>query len=147
LDWTYKVLDNNLVHWYQNTLLVREGTDKELYRAGGSMGLGQRGNQLTCYERDFSTRYFKDIDATDAYYPSEGGDIIPINNYEYILFRNDGVVARLQIVTSVEDKWAGKKPVIWQDNLKDTNNIQADYSVKLTSYNIQNNEATASYAI
>lgn len=147
LDWTYRDLDWNLVQWYQNTLLVREGTDKDLNRGGSYMGLGQRGTLLVCYERDFSIRYTKDIDATDAYYPFGGAGNIPINNFEYMLFRSDGIVTRLQIVTSVEDKWAGKKPVIWQDNLKNSNNIQADYSIKITDYNIQNNVVMASYDI
>ena len=147
LDWTYVDFPNSLVQWYGNSLLVREGTDKDLNRGGGNMGLGQRGTQLVCYERDFTIRYRKDIDATDAYYPSGGSDMIPINNYEYMLFRRDGIVARLQIVTSVEDKWAGKQPMIWQDNLKETNNIPTDYSVKITNYNIQNNEVSASFDI
>ncbi|WP_291095739.1 MULTISPECIES: hypothetical protein [Bacteroidota] len=147
LDWTYKVLDNQLVQWYENSLLVREGAEKDLYRGGGNMGLGQRGTQLVCYERDFSVRYTKDIDATDAYYPSGGLWKVPINNYEYMMFLAEGVVARVQIVTSVEDKWAGKQPLIWKDNLKETNNIPADYSIKITDYNIQNNVVSASYSI
>jgi len=147
LDWTYKVLDNQLVQWYGNSLLVREGTEKDLNRGGGYMGLGQRGTQLVCYERDFSIRYTKDIDASDAYYPSGNLWNIPINNYEYMLFLNDGYVGRMQIVTSVEDKWAGKQTVIWRDNLKETNNIPADYSIKITDYNIQNNVVSASYNI
>jgi len=127
--------------------LVREGTDKDLNRGGGFMGLGQRGTQLVCYERDFSIRYTKDIDASDAYYPSGNLWNIPINNYEYMLFLNDGYVGRMQIVTSVEDKWAGKQAVIWRDNLKETNNIPADYSIRITDYNIQNNVVSASYNI
>ncbi|WP_313269951.1 hypothetical protein [Sphingobacterium sp.] len=147
LDWTYKVLDNQLVQWYENGLLVREGTEKDLNRGGGNMGLGQRGTQLICYERDFSIRYTKDIDASDAYYPSGNLWNIPINNYEYMLFLNDGYVGRMQIVTSVEDKWAGKQAVVWRDNLKETNSIPADYSIKITDYNIQNNVVSASYSI
>ncbi|WP_343539855.1 hypothetical protein [Sphingobacterium thalpophilum] len=147
LDWTYKVLDNQLVQWYGNSILVREGTEKDLNRGGGNMVLGQRGAQLVCYERDFSVRYTKDIDATDAYYPSGNLWNIPINNYEYMLFLSDGYVGRMQIVTSVEDKWAGKQPLIWKDNLKETNNIPADYSIKITDYNIQNNVVSASYNI
>jgi len=147
LDWAYVGRNVSLVQWYGNSLLVREGTDKDLNRGGGFMGLGQRGTQLVCYERDFSIRYTKDIDASDAYYPSGDQPIIPINNYEYMLFLNDGYVGRMQIVTSVEDKWAGKQVVIWRDNLKETNNIPADYSVKITDYNIQNNVVSASYNI
>ncbi|MGJ1412018.1 hypothetical protein ACR78Z_20300 [Sphingobacterium thalpophilum] len=147
LDWSYVDYNISLVQWYQNSLLVREGTDKDLNRGGGNMGLGQRGTQLVCYERDFSVRYTKDIDATDAYYPSGGSGNIPINNDEYMTFIPEGVVARLQIVTSVEDKWAGKQPLIWKDNLKETNNIPADYSIKITDYNIQNNVVSASYNI
>ncbi len=147
LDWAYVGRDDALVQWYGNSLLVREGTDKDLNRGGGFMGLGQRGTQLVCYERDFSIRYTKDIDASDAYYPSGNLWNIPINNYEYMLFLNDGYVGRMQIVTSVEDKWAGKQAVIWRDNLKETNNIPADYSIKITDYNIQNNVVSASYNI
>ncbi|RKE42580.1 hypothetical protein DFQ12_5494 [Sphingobacterium detergens] len=147
LDWSYVDYNISLVQWYQNSLLVREGTDKDLNRGGGNMGLGQRGTQLVCYERDFSVRYTKDIDATDAYYPSGGAGNIPINNHEYMTFIPEGVVARLQIVTSVEDKWAGKQPLIWKDNLKETNNIPADYSIKITDYNTQNNVVSASYNI
>ncbi|WP_367210998.1 hypothetical protein [Sphingobacterium sp. R2] len=147
LDWAYVTFPYSLVQWYGNSLLVREGTDKDLNRGGGYMGLGQRGTQLVCYERDFSIRYTKDIDASDAYYPSGNLWNIPINNYEYMLFLNDGYVGRMQIVTSVEDKWAGKQAVIWRDNLKETNNIPADYSIKITDYNIQNNVVSASYNI
>lgn len=147
LDWSYVDYNISLVQWYQNSLLVREGTDKDLNRGGSYMGLGQRGSQLVCYERDFSIRYTKDIDASDAYYPSGGLSNIPINNYEYMLFLNDGYVGRMQIVTSVEDKWSGKQVIIWRDNLKETNNIPADYSVKITDYNIQNNVVSASYNI
>ncbi|WP_313188649.1 hypothetical protein [Sphingobacterium siyangense] len=147
LDWTYVTFPYSLVQWYGNSLLVREGIDKDLNRGGSYMGLGQRGTQLVCYERDFSVRYTKDMDASDAYYPSGGLWNIPINNYEYMLFLTEGVVARVQIVTSVEDKWAGKQPLIWKDNLKETNNIPADYSIKITDYNIQNNVVSASYNI
>ncbi|MDF2476758.1 MAG: hypothetical protein K0S24_2241 [Sphingobacterium sp.] len=146
-DWTYRDFNGALVQWYQNTLLVREGTEYDLNKGGGHMGLGQRGTQLVCYERDFSIRYTKDIDAPSAYYPSTGGQYIPINNYEAMGFRIDGLVSRVQIVTSVEDVWAGKKEIVWQDDLKNSNNIPADYSVKITAYNIQDDEAIASYTI
>src|SRR5690606_36977625 len=98
-DWTYKFVYDALAQWYQNTLIVKEGTDRDLNRGGGHMGLGQRGTQLICYERDFSIRYTRDIDAPSAYYPSTGGQYIPINDYERIAFRDDGLVSRVQIVT------------------------------------------------
>lgn len=146
-DWT--IVDyNNVVHWYQNTLLVREGTDYDLNRGGGFMGLGQRGTQLVCYERDFTIRYTKDIDANLASYPSgSGGQYIPINNFEDMAFRSDGLISRVQIVTSVEDEWAGKKDIVWQNDLKKSSNIPADYSVRITDYNIQGDEVIASYTI
>lgn len=146
-DWTYKFVYDALAQWYQNTLIVKEGTDYDLNRGGGYMGLGQRGTQLVCYERDFSIRYKKDIDAPSAYYPSTGGQYIPINNFEDIGFRSDGLVSRGQIVTSVEDVRAGKKEIVWQDDLKMSNNIPADYSVRITDYNIQGDEAIAKYTI
>lgn len=146
-DWTYRDFNGALVQWYQNTLLVREGTEYNLNRGGGDMGLGQRGTQLVCYERDFTIRYTKDIDAPSAYYPSTGGQYIPINDYERMAFRADGLISRVQIVTSVEDVWAGKKPIIWQNDLKISSNIPADYSVRITDYNIQGDEAIAGYTI
>lgn len=146
-DWTV-VPYNNVVHWYQNTLLVREGTDYNVNRGGGFMGLGQRGTQLVCYERDFSIRYTKDIDASYASYPQgSGGQYIPVSDYETMGFRSDGLISRVQIVTSVEDVWAGKKEIVWQDDLKKSNNIPADYSVSVTDYNIQGDEAIAKYSI
>lgn len=146
-DWTYKFVYNALAQWYQNTLIVKEGTEYNLNKGGGHMGLGQRGTQLVCYERDFKIRYTKDIDAPYAFYPSTGGQYIPINNFEDIGFRSDGLVSRGQIVTSVEDVWAGKKEIVWQDDLKMSNNIPADYSVRITDYNIQGDEAIAKYTI
>ncbi|KXH84854.1 hypothetical protein [Chryseobacterium kwangjuense] len=146
-DWTYKFVYDALAQWYQNTLIVKEGTEYDLNRGGGHMGLGQRGTQLVCYERDFSTRYTKDIDAPSASYPSTGGQYIPINNYEMMGFRSDGLISRIQIVTSIEDVYAGKKEIVWQNDLKKSSDIPADYSVKITNYNIQGDEAIASYTI
>jgi len=146
-DWTYKFVYDALAQWYQNTLIVKEGTEYNLNGGGGYMGLGQRGTQLVCYERDFSIRYTKDIDASYASYPSTGGQYIPVNNYEAMTFRDDGVISRVQMVTSIEDVWSGKKEIVWQNDLKRSSNIPADYSVRITDYNIQGDEAIASYTI
>lgn len=146
-DWTYKFVYNALAQWNQNTLLVCEGTDHDLNKGGGFMGLGQRGTQLVCYDRDFSVRFTKDIDATEAYIPTTGGDYIPLNDYECIAFRTDGLITRLQIVTSAEDQWAGKKYIVWQVDLKKRNELPADYSVKLKDYNIQDTRVITTYDI
>lgn len=146
LDWSF-VFYEAVVHWYQNTLLVREGTQADL-NGGGFMGLGARGTQLVCYERDFSVRYTKDIDASAAYYPRLGGRIIPVSNTDAIAFNHEpALITRTSILVSVEDEWAGVKPIVWEIDLKRTHNLPADYQIQITDYNIERNLVTATYRI
>lgn len=136
LDWSYVWWNDAVVQWYQSTILVREGT-QEYLNGGGFMGLGSRGSQLVCYERDFSVRYVKDIDVTAAYYPYSGGNYIPINNTEDMGFRTDiGLITRSAILVSTEDQWAGVKPIVWQVDLKHALSLPSNYEVKITDYNI-----------
>lgn len=147
LDWSFAMFNAGVAQWYQNTLLVREGTDEDI-SVGGFMGLGRRGRQLVCYERDFSIRYTKDIDVTAAYYPGSAGTYIPISNTERIGFGvNDGTIARLAILVSVEDQWAGVKRIVWELDLKKVNSLPADYRVKITDYNIKGDLVTTTYSI
>lgn len=145
-DWAYIDYNQGVVQWYENSLLVREGTEYSLNEVGG-MGLGQRGIHIVCYERDFSIRYTKEINASDAYYPIGGGRIIPVNNYEYIFFGINGVIDRLQIVTSLADKWEEKKPVVWRYDLKKDSDVPMGYSVKMIDYYIQENTGIVKYEI
>lgn len=147
LDWSFVWWNGGVVQWHQNTLIVREGTQADL-NGGGHMGLGSRGTQLVCYERDFSIRYTKDIDVSAAYYPISGGHYIPVSATDDIGFRTgDGVITRSSIFVSIEDQWAGLKPVVWQIDLKHTHNLPADYKIDITDYNVQGDLVTATYRI
>ncbi len=101
------------------------------------MWLGTRGRQLVCYERDFSVRYIKDIDVTAANYPSAGGYYIPVSNTDEIVFSRGGLIRRSAILVSVEDAWVGVKPIVWQVDIKKVHSLPADFSVRLTDYNIK----------
>jgi hypothetical protein len=147
LDWSFAMFYDGVVQWYQNTLLVREGIDRDVHGGGGFMGLGSRGTQLVCYERDFSVRYTKDIDVTAAYYPRAGGHIIPINNNEYMGFDMDGRFGRLAILVSSADQWAGVKPTVWELTLKKVHGLPQDYQVKITDYNVKGDLVTTDYSI
>ncbi len=147
LDWSYAMFNAGVAQWYQNTILVREGTDEDI-SVGGFMGLGKRGRQLVCYERDFTVKFIKDIDVSAAYYPGSGGTYIPINNNERIRFGiNDGTIARRAILVSIEDQWAGIKPDVWEVDLKKVNSLPVDYRVKITDYNVKGDLVTNSYSI
>lgn len=146
-DWTFAMFYDGVVQWYQNTLLVREGIDGDILGGGGFMGLGARGTQLVCYERDFSVRYTKDIDVTAAYYPRAGGHIIPINNNEYMGFDMDGRFGRLAILVSSADQWAGVKPTVWELDLKKVHSLPQDFQVKITDYNVKGDLVTTDYSI
>ncbi len=134
-DWTFVMFHNGVAQWYQNSIIVREGTDFDLTN-GGFMWLGTRGRQLVCYERDFSVRYIKDIDVTAANYPSAGGYYIPVSNTDEIVFSRGGLIMRSAILVSVEDAWVGVKPIVWQVDIKKVHSLPADFSVRLTDYTI-----------
>lgn len=146
LDWSFVMFNDGVAQWHQRSIIVREGTDEDLTN-GGFMWLGRRGTQLVCYERDFSIRFIKDIDATAAYYPRAGGNYIPVSNTDDIGFRRDGLITRSAILVSVEDEWAGVKPIVWQVDLKRTHNLPANYSIRITDYNVKGDLVTATYEI
>ena len=147
LDWSFVLGPGSVTQWYQNTLLVREGTQKDL-NGGGFMWLGSRGTQLVCYERDFSIRYTKDIDVSAAYYPGSGGRYIPVSNTDAIGFSdNPALITRTSILVSVVDEWAGVKPEVWEVDLKRTHNLPSDYQVEITDYNVKGDLVTATYRI
>lgn len=147
-DWTFVIFNDAVAPWYQNTILVREGSDGDVYGGGGSMGLGARGTQIVCYNRDFSVRYTKDIDASAAYYFKSDGTYIPISNTDRIRFDvNDGKFSRLALVVSREDEWAGVKPLVWQVDLKSFHKLPQDYWVKITDYNVTGDLVGTEYSI
>ncbi|MDF2514840.1 MAG: hypothetical protein K0R59_136 [Sphingobacterium sp.] len=144
-DWGHQASEGALVQWYQNTLLVKEGADADLNITGGILGEG-RGTLLVCYERDFSVRYTKNIDANNAYYPVSRRNYIPVSDFEAIYFREDGLIARERMVTSAAEA-AEMRPTVWRIDFKQFSKLPADYAVKLKSYNLQDNTVLTSYDI
>lgn len=135
-DWACKASSAAVVQWYQNTLLVKEGPDANLNPNGGFSGEGNRGTLLICYERDFTVRYTKNLDANDAYYPISRDNYIPVSGTEAIYFREDGFITKEQMVTSAKEEAEGKRRIAWRIDLKLYSKVPADYSVKLKSYNL-----------
>lgn len=147
-DLTYIENGYSVVQWYQNTILVREITKKEL-ADGGFMGLDRsRGTRLVCYERDFTLRYEKNIDVAAASYPSNRATFIPINNNERISFGgNLGLITRYAILVSQEDLWRNVQPIVWQVDLKTSENLSQTDVVRVTHCDIKGYSVFATYEV
>ncbi|OOG19742.1 hypothetical protein BWD42_07525 [Sphingobacterium sp. CZ-UAM] len=146
-DFAYKASEGALVQWYQNTLLVKEGRDVELNAHGGMLGENGPGSVLVCYERDFTERYRLPIDAGQSYLPIARDNYIPLNDFEAIYFRGDGLISRERMVLSASEEARGKRPVVWQIDLRRHSKMPVDYTVKLNHYDLRNGIVETQYAI
>lgn len=147
LDWSFVYSRGAVAQWYESTILVREG-EQQYLNGGGYLGLGSRGKHLVCYERDFSIRFRKNIDVTAAYYPSSGGEYIPVNSTEAIgCWKFDGVITKIAIFVSVVDEWAGVKPIVWQVDLKEMLHLPVGNQLHITYYSVQGNLVKTTFTV